>query len=122
MVHKESILQRQLVAWFRLQYPKLVLASVPNGGRRGLIEAKILKAEGALAGFADLILLKPNKEYHALFIEVKSEKGKQTQTQKDFEKYVTENGYCYVVVKTFDEFKSTIEEYLKKDNFCPQII
>lgn len=46
--HEESHLQRQCVAWFRLQYPKLarLLFAVPNGGGRSKVEAGIMKAEG----------------------------------------------------------------------------
>lgn len=59
--HLESDLQIKCVQWFRLTYPKLryLLFSVPNGGLRSLRTAQMLKAEGALAGVSDLILLLP---------------------------------------------------------------
>lgn len=59
MKHKESDTQIACVRWFRLQYPRLamLLISIPNGGRRDVITGKILKAEGAVAGASDLILL-----------------------------------------------------------------
>ena len=53
--HLESQLQRQCVAWFRLQYPKhaRLLFAVPNGGGRSRIEAAIMKAEGVTAGVSE---------------------------------------------------------------------
>lgn len=49
MTHNESKLQRVCVQWFRVQYPHLVLFAIPNGGRRGKVEASIMKGEGVLA-------------------------------------------------------------------------
>ena len=59
MKHIESRLQIACVRWFRMQYPqyKLMLFSVPNGGKRTLMEAIIMKNEGVVAGVSDLILL-----------------------------------------------------------------
>jgi hypothetical protein len=109
-----------------LAYPKLILFAIPNGGKRGKIEASIMKAEGVLAGVADLFLaasstqpaepvnLRPQYTFlHGLFIEMKHGSGKQTDTQKEFQKKVIEQGYKYVVCKTFDEFKYEVELYLK---------
>ena len=61
MKHEESHIQRNCVKWFRLAYPKLarLLFAVPNGGKRGIREAAIMKAEGVVAGVADLLLLIP---------------------------------------------------------------
>lgn len=112
MKHAESKLQIECVRWFRLAYPKLTLFAIPNGGRRGKIEASIMKAEGVLAGVADLFLAAPSKEYHGIFLEMKHGSGKQTGSQKEFQNNAEAQGYQYTVCKTFDEFKTTIENYL----------
>ena len=59
MKHIESRLQIACVRWFRMAYPKykLMLFSVPNGGKRTLMEAIIMKNEGVVSGVSDLILL-----------------------------------------------------------------
>ena len=110
----ESNLQKQCVKWFKLCYPDLILFSVPNGGSRNKIEAKRLQEEGVLAGVSDLILLYPNKDYHALCIEMKYGKNGQSENQKIFERKVKEFGYKYVVTDSFDKFREIIFEYLKK--------
>lgn len=116
MRHEESTIQRNCIAWFRLQYPecRLLLFSVPNGGRRDKVTAAILKAEGAVAGVADAILLLPRHGYASLCIEFKTPKGRQSDNQKAWQKAVEENGSKYVVVHSFDEFRKEIENYLKK--------
>lgn len=114
MRHEESKTQRVCVKWFRLVYPKLsrLLFAVPNGGKRGIREAAIMKAEGVVAGVADLILIIPSKEYHALAIEMKTDKGKQNENQKLWQEDFEKSGGKYVVCRSFDAFRAEIERYL----------
>jgi len=125
MKHAESKLQIACVTWFRLQYPNEVLFAIPNGGQRNAITAKILKAEGTLAGVADLFLAKTeiqkldgvgsgyNIRYFGLFIEMKTDKGRQAPSQIEFQKAVEGKGYKYIICRSFDEFKAEIDNYLK---------
>ena len=112
---EEHIMQKGMVAWFRLRHPAMRhnLFAVPNGGRRDAASGRRLKEEGVLAGVADLILLKSNRFYGALLIEVKTEKGRQSGHQKEWESRITADGYKYVVVRSLDEFISVVEDYLK---------
>lgn len=114
MRHEESQTQRACVKWFRLVYPKLarLLFAVPNGGKRGIREAAIMKAEGVVAGVADLLLLIPSKEYHALAIEMKTDKGKQNENQKLWQEDFEKSGGKYVISRSFDDFRKHIEDYL----------
>lgn len=114
MKHEESKLQQACVKWFDLQYRHLKhnLFAIPNEGARTPANGARMKAQGRRAGVADLILLIPNKEHHALCIEMKYGKGKQNENQIAFEKAVTTTGYKYVVVTSFEQFKNLIEDYL----------
>jgi len=110
----EHNLQSACVKWFRLQYRQYAhnLFAVPNGGWRTKSEAGKLKAEGALAGVADLILLKSNRHYGALLIEMKTRIGKQSDSQNAWQALIEKDGYKYVVVRSFEEFQKVIKEYL----------
>lgn len=112
---EEHRIQSACVRAFRYKYPKLRhnLFSVPNGGRRDKVTGAKLKAEGALAGVSDLIFLKSNRFYGALLIEMKTPKGRQQETQKEWERKITADGYKYVVCRSVNEFMQEIEEYLK---------
>lgn len=116
MRHPESHLQRQCITWFRLQYPVIgrLCFAVPNGGGRSAIEAKIMKGEGVTAGVSDLILLKANKQYSSLCIELKAGKGKQTGLQKSWQELAEKHGNKYVVCRSFGEFRDAINDYLKQ--------
>ncbi len=111
---EEHRIQTAMVNWFRLQYPKMRhnLFAVPNGGRRDAVSGARLKAEGVLAGVADLILLKSNRFYGALLIETKTRTGKQRESQKEWEAKITADGYKYVIVRSLDDFMKEVKSYL----------
>jgi len=112
--HLESDLQSACIYWFRLAYPKLagIMFAVPNGGSRNAREARNLKIQGTLPGVADLILLKPSNGYHSLCVEMKIEKGKQSEYQKIFQQAAEQQGNKYIVCRNFEEFKTEIDNYI----------
>ena len=90
------------------------LFAVPNGGRRDAVTASKLKAEGVIAGVSDLILLKSNRDYGALLIEMKKKGGYQSPSQKQWQKMICENReYKYVVCHSLDDFIREVDEFLK---------
>lgn len=114
MKHQESKLQQACVRWFRYQHPKLVknLFACPNGSRRDAVTGAILKAEGVVAGVADLLLLVPNSKYHGLCIEMKWDRGRQSPEQMAWEDAVTAQGYRYAVIRTIEDFVAEVNGYL----------
>ena len=88
------------------------LFAIPNGGRRDKTTAAKLKAEGVLAGVADLILLKSNAYYGALLIEMKTRVGRQADTQREWQKLIENDGYHYVVCRSLDDFMREVNQYL----------
>lgn len=112
---EEHRIQCECVRYFHLRYPHLRgrLFAVPNGGRRDAATAGRLKAEGVVAGVSDLVLLKPNREFGALLIEMKRKGGRQSESQKQWEKIITADGeYKYVKCFGFDDFKREVDNYL----------
>ena len=111
---EEERLQINCVNWFTYQYSqyRALFFAIPNGGSRNIIEAANLKKQGVTAGISDVILLYPNKQYHFLCIEFKTTKGKQSESQKEFEIAVNNVGGLYIIIRTFDEFKNFIDKYM----------
>lgn len=129
MKHEESNLQRQCVAWFRAQYPQyaMLLTHPANEGNGNRVSGAIHKAEGTMAGVPDLILFLPvlsaslgfdiedRRELgyiHGLGIELKTAKGRQSQSQKDFQHIFESAGYAYYIVRTFNEFRTVINNWI----------
>jgi hypothetical protein len=108
----EDQLQQKIVIGFKNNYQikgKGLIFSVPNGGSRNILEAKKLKQTGSLAGVSDLIVLLNQK---CLFIELKIEKGIQSEVQKQFEKKVADLGFKYYLVRSENEFLNIINKEL----------
>lgn len=116
--YAEHELQKACVKYFRYAYPKYVymLFSVPNGGQRTPAQCRILKEEGLVAGVSDLILLISKHGYGALCIEMKTKKGYQEPEQKVWQQETEKFGNKYVVIRSFDEFRCAIKEYLDEDD------
>lgn len=115
MRHIEDNLQRSCVQWFSLQYREYanLLHHSPNGGKRNMIEAARFKAMGVRAGFPDLILCIARQGYHGLFIELKTEKGKQSKYQRFWQINLEEQGYRYEVARSIENFQTIINDYLQ---------
>ena len=108
--HIESHIQIQMVKWFRLQYPRYIIAAIPNGGQRSALEAKIMKGEGVLAGFSDLIVIAKG---NVLFVEVKTKDGKQSDFQIKFQSDVERLGFQYSICRSLEDFIMTVEKWIK---------
>ena len=106
--HPERDLQIACVKWFRLTQKDKLIFAVANGGTRNVREATFLKAQGVLAGVADLVILIPYGR--CIFIELKSEKGKQSLHQYAFVDVCKKMGFQYKVVNSFDNFIEVVND------------
>ena len=92
----EHIEQVRLVNWFRDHFkePDYIIFAVPNGGFRGIKEAKRLKDEAVKSGVSDLIILTHGK---VIFLEMKKLNGKLSDKQKEFNDNVEYLGFISLV-------------------------
>ena len=118
MRYDEHRLQCACVRWFRLQYPQLsrLLFAVPNGGVRDAVTGARLKAEGVVAGVADLILLTPSADgsAHSLCLELKTTSGRQSDSQREFQAAAEAAGNSYVIIRSLDDFIAEVNRHLDK--------
>lgn len=114
--YREDRLQIDCKYWFDCQYPqyRLLLHHSPNEGllmKHDRDGAK-RKAMGMRPGFPDFIFLMPNRQYPYLAMELKSEKGRQSDHQKEYQQAVENAGGRYMVIRSLDEFMREINGYL----------
>ena len=122
MKHKESDLQISCIKWFRAQYPayaKLLFhpKNEGNGNRR---QGAIHKAEGVVAGVANLMLQVPadfntpgvQKYYTCLALEMKTKTGRQEPSQKIFQQYLEAAGGKYNIIRDLDTFCDVVTDYM----------
>ena len=108
--YPEEDLQIACVRWFNFAHPKIWIYHSPNGGFRNKFEAARFKKMGVRPGVADLCLLYDGTAH---FFELKSKDGRLTAEQKAFGEYCLANGFSWVIIRSFDEFKETVERILK---------
>lgn len=112
-VPSEHAEQVSLVQWFEVTYPALRIFAIPNGGKRGKLEAMRLKQEGVRSGVPDLMIPVPCGGFHGLFVEMKKTKGGTvSKEQKDWIAYLVKNGYKAQVCNGYKEARAVIESYL----------
>lgn len=107
--HPEQDLQRAIATYLTLfeRQGRLFFFHVPNGGKRGKVEAAIFKALGVKPGVADLVILIPRGR--CCFVELKADTGKLTETQEQFRHMCSRYGFEYAVVYSLTDMIKTLQ-------------
>lgn len=114
----ESNEQIAAMDWLRLQHPDVAEHTMHIGNERKATyyAGYIMKRMGVLKGASDLFLAWPSRDFHGLFIEVKSRTGKPTPEQLKFINRMLNKGYFALVCYGADEIISTISWYLNENS------
>lgn len=113
----ESKIQASCVAWMHNTYPEYrgLYFAVQNENSRADSNAStgaIRRSMGVVKGVSDTILFLARGKYHALCVEFKTDVGRQSDAQILWQRKVEAQGYRYEVVRSLEEFKKLINEYL----------
>lgn len=119
MKHLEAAQQQQVIEWSKwaykakpTQYPNLDLLHCSlNGVKLSQSQSRIAKGQGMLSGVPDLFLPVPRQNYHGLYIEMKSQKGRVTENQEWFLSKTEGLGYKTAVCYSANEAIKTIQDY-----------
>lgn len=108
--HEEQV---NFVKWFRLQFPRVMIFAIPNGGDRHAAVAAKMRAEGVTPGIPDLFI--PDWR---LFLEMKRRKGgRVSPEQKRVMEHLEMAGYTCAVARGFDEAMDiAMEQYERHQN------
>lgn len=80
--------------------PDICWFAVPNGGKRPRKTAKALKQQGVKTGVGDIFLVIKS---HSHSLELKTEVGKQSKEQSDWQQLFERAGGIYHLAKGLDE-------------------
>lgn len=103
------------IAWNEYPETRGLYYAIPNENSRdnsNSVTGAIRKSMGVLAGVADTQLAMARGGYFGLYIEFKSEVGRQRKEQVEFQQRVEQQGYKYVVVRSVEEWRKEWDEYL----------
>ena len=103
-----------VVDYVHRQYPNLLIAAIPNAAKRSVRLAAMLKKEGMVPGFPDLIIAHARGDKHGLFIEMKRAKGGRTSpSQLLMIKKLKSEGYVVAVCAGAAAAIETIDAYMR---------
>jgi hypothetical protein len=117
-IEREHFEQKALFDWAYYQCGKTpelaLLYAIPNGGKRAKAGAGKLKAEGVKAGVPDICLPVPCGKYHGLYIELKAEGGRASDSQRSWMAALAAQQYRVHLCIGWHAAKAVIEEYLRQ--------
>ena len=90
-----------------------LLHHIPNGGSRNKAEAANLKAQGVKSGVPDLCLPVARRDYHGLYIEMKTETGRVSDNQQWWIQELNHQRYLAVVCYGWKEAVQCLTDYLR---------
>jgi len=116
--HPEMRIQSECVRWIHNEHPETrgLFFHIKNELDRPDANAMLgsrLRSEGIVKGVADCALMMKRGQYGALFVEFKTEVGRQSDAQKNWERIITSQGYAYRLCRSLAQFKEIINEYLE---------
>lgn len=117
MRHIEDAAQAEVIRWARMRQaavPELeLLYHVPNGGKRGKLEACRLKAQGVRAGVPDLHLPVARAGYHGLWIEMKTATGRLSEDQRKIIAMLRDEGHRVEVCRSAADAVEVLDDYMR---------
>ena len=117
MRHIEDAAQAEVIRWARMRQataPELeLLYHIPNGGKRGKLEACRLKAQGVKPGVPDLHLPVARAGYHGLWIEMKTATGRLSEDQRKIIAMLCAEGHRVEICRSAADAVEVLEDYLR---------
>lgn len=107
----EAQLQAAIVEALRWRFPMLVVAHVPNEGKRSVYEGARQKRGGMLPGMPDLVVTLPNGR--CAWIEVKTPSGNVTPEQSEIAKRLAALGHPWRVARSVEDAVAFVQAALE---------
>lgn len=105
MNQDESKIQVAIMRFLNAALPPYIRAiHVPNGGKRDAVTGAKLKREGTKAGFPDILLIKEGGS--CAVIEVKTNAGRLTDTQKEWGDWFGIRSVPYAVCRSVGDVEA----------------
>jgi hypothetical protein len=111
-VRQEDSIMTVIFDWVRIHKFDNFIFHIANERRTSPQAGALLKRMGVKAGVSDIFIARPSRGYHGMFMEIKSEKGKVSPSQKAFLHNMKMEGYEVAVAYGADEAIAWIQAYL----------
>ena len=101
MKHAESKIQAEIFQYLRLHFPIVFMVGNDAPGNSTPQRVARLKAMGLLPGVSDLVAVDNNGKI--LFIEIKTETGRLSKRQKEFQQKCLDLDLPYVIIRSIED-------------------
>ena len=106
----EARIQQEIVMFFNNEYPELRgCLCYNNNNSVGGLRGKLNKFLGVVKGRSDMVLYYKS---FSVMIELKTEKGRQSDHQRDWQYLMKQQGFEYYIIRSLDEFKELITKII----------
>ena len=109
MSRAEDSIQESIVSYLRLAVPHLLVFAIPNEAKRSPQLAAAMKRRGMCPGIPDLCLVATGGKSY--FLEVKSAKGKLSESQINIMSLMTDRLIPRATVRSISETESVLHEW-----------
>jgi len=106
----ETKLQIAVVNYIRMAFPDVLCFAVPNGGKRSMIEAAMLKKMGVLAGVSDLLLFW-NGGYGAIELKRPDKTAYMSDSQVGFAEQWQARGGKFALCNSLDGVEAALKSW-----------
>lgn len=106
----EQKLQIAVVNYIRMAFPDVLCFAVPNGGKRSVIEAAMLKKMGVLAGVSDLLLFW-NGGYAAIELKRPDKNASMSPSQIEFAETWRKLGGRFALCNSLDGVEAALKSW-----------
>lgn len=107
---EEGVLQECAIVWLRKK--GYLVHSIPNEGKRSLIENARLNRLGRARGVPDIFICEPRGKFSGLYIEFKANpKAKVDEMQIWWQEALKSRGYDAHIVRSYEEFLTVVGNY-----------
>ena len=115
--HQTAIFKWSRQPKIRAAFPELkLLFHIKNETREGAAQVAVDRAMGVKKGVPDLCLPVARGKYHALYIEMKTEKGRTTKEQEWWLEALREAGSCACLCRGWEVAAQVLTWYLSLPN------
>ena len=110
---KEQQLQESFVKYIQLKYKGIRYCSSLGGIRTTMKQAIKAKNGGYVKGMPDMQIMDARGGFHGLFIELKTDKGRETKHQMEWINDLIRSGYYAEICKGIDQAMDCLDSYMK---------
>lgn len=106
----EAKLQIAVINYIRMAFPDVLVLAVPNGGKRSMIEAAMMKKMGVLAGVSDLLLFWQGG-YGAIELKRPDKAARMSENQIGFAEAWQQRGGKFACCNSLDGVEAALKQW-----------